>query len=251
VSNTQGRTPAIDDFVGGTDDVVVSASLGDVRLIVFNRPRVRNALTRDMRRTFATLLAQADADPDVRVIIVAGAGGAFCAGVDLKESRANPGMPLVRPHPGEALRSLHKLAIAAVDGPCVTGGLEIALSCTFIIASDRSSFADTHARVGMFPAWGLSALLPEAIGNRRALQMSVTGAFINAQTAYEWGLVNEVVPAETLLARVLELGQAEVDVRSIRYQLDLQQRTCGQPRVDTLDAEAKAWERWRANERDP
>jgi enoyl-CoA hydratase len=81
----------------------------------------------------------------------------------------------------------------------VTGGLELALNCDFLIASERARFADTHARVGVQPGWGLTVLLPQAIGLRRAKQMSATGNFIDAHTALSWGLVNHVVPHDDLL----------------------------------------------------
>jgi enoyl-CoA hydratase len=90
--------------------------------------------------------------------------------------------------------------IGAVNGPAVTGGLELALACDFLIASDRARFADTHARVGVQPAWGLSVLLPQAVGLRRAREMSASGNFVDADTALAWGLVNHVVAHEKLLS---------------------------------------------------
>ena len=241
--------PSIDGLAGASADAIAIADLGDARLILFNRPDARNALTRDMRRRFAALLAQADADPAIGCVIVAGAGGCFSAGVDLRESRAEPG-PIVRPHPGEALRAMTKPVIAAVDGPCVTGGLEIALSCSFIIATDRARFADTHAKVGLFPAWGQSALLPRAIGLRRARQMSLSGLFVDAPTALAWGLVNEVVPAGALLPRCLELavGIAAADPRSVAWQQAIWAEQDGAPMAQALAAEDAAVPRWRAGE---
>jgi enoyl-CoA hydratase len=201
-----------------------------------------------MRLGLAALLREADADPSVQSIIITGAGGAFSSGVDLKESEAYPGPP-VRPNPGEAIRALGKPTIAAVDGPCVTGGLEIALSCSFVIASDRASFADTHAKVGKFPAWGLSALLPRAIGVRRARQLALTGMFIDARTACDWGLINEVTPANQLLSRCLQLADAiaKCDRRSVMWQLDILRSTDGLSLNEALAAENAAIERWRAD----
>lgn len=98
--------------------------------------------------------------------------------------------------------------IAAVNGPAVTGGLELALGCDFLIASDRARFADTHARVGVMPGGGLTVRLPALIGPARALQMSMTGDFVDAQTACRWGLVNEVVPHEDLLDRATGLARS-------------------------------------------
>jgi enoyl-CoA hydratase len=92
-----------------------------------------------------------------------------------------------------------KPVIGAVNGAAVTGGLELALHCDFIIASERAVFADTHCRVGVQPWWGLTVLLPQAIGLRRAKQMSITGNYVDAATAADWGLANRVVSHEILL----------------------------------------------------
>jgi enoyl-CoA hydratase len=96
--------------------------------------------------------------------------------------------------------------IGAINGATVTGGLELALACDFLIASERATFADTHARLGIMPGWGMTYALPEAVGVRRARQMSATGNFIDAGTALGWGLVNHVVPHAEVVA--LSLGLA-------------------------------------------
>ena len=102
--------------------------------------------------------------------------------------------------------------IGAVNGPAVTGGLELALMCDFLIASERASFADTHARVGILPGWGLTVELPRSIGVRRARQMSFTGNYVGAGQALEWGLVNEVVPHDELVGRAQALARDIVGV---------------------------------------
>ena len=91
--------------------------------------------------------------------------------------------------------------ICAVNGACVSGGLEIALSCSFIVASERARFADTHARLGVIATWGLTALLPRAVGIRKATEMSITGNFVDADEALRIGLVNHVVAARRPVAR--------------------------------------------------
>ena len=103
--------------------------------------------------------------------------------------------------------------IGAINGPAVTGGLELALGCDFLIGSHRATFADTHGRVGILPGGGMTIRLPQLIGINRARQMSLTGMFIDAGTAAEWGLLNEVVPHGLLMERTMELaGQiAEAD----------------------------------------
>jgi enoyl-CoA hydratase len=99
-----------------------------------------------------------------------------------------------------------KPVIGAVNGVAVTGGFELALHCSWLVASDRARFADTHARVGIQPGWGLTVLLAEAVGARRAREMSATGNFLDAETALRWGLVNHVVPHDQLLAFSRELA---------------------------------------------
>ncbi|WP_395647685.1 enoyl-CoA hydratase-related protein [Terricaulis sp.] len=235
----------VDGLVAAQTSPLVVVDRGKARIVVFNRPQARNALTRDMRRALAVVLAEADAEESVASLIVTGAGGVFCAGVDIKESRAEPAA-MVRPHPGEALRALSKPVIAAVDGPCITGGLEIALSCSFIIATRRARFADTHAKVGVFPAWGMTALLPRAVGVRRARQMMLTAAPIEAATALDWGLVNELVDPPALLARALQLSaaMADLDPHLLSRELALVNRHAAVE--DALVAEAEAAARWRA-----
>jgi enoyl-CoA hydratase len=111
--------------------------------------------------------------------------------------------------------------IGAVNGVAITGGFEVALACDYLVASERARFADTHARVGIMPGWGLTVLLPEAIGVRRAKEMSTTGNFLDAQTALTWGLVNHVVPHHELLSFCRRLAQdiATIDPRGVRQML--------------------------------
>jgi enoyl-CoA hydratase len=99
-----------------------------------------------------------------------------------------------------------KPVIGAINGVAITGGFEVALACDWLIASDRARFADTHARMGIMPGWGLTVLLPQAVGVRRAKEMSTTGNFVDAATALEWGLVNHVVPHDELLPFCRKLG---------------------------------------------
>ncbi len=239
--------PSVEDLLGGSDAPLVSVLHDEVRVLIFNRPAVRNAMSLEVRKEFARLSREADLDQSVRVVIVTGAAGHFSAGVDLKEYLSGPRPPIFRPHPGEAARAMTKPVIAAVDGFCLTGGLEVALSCSFIIATDRAKFGDTHAKAGLFPSWGLSALLPEAVGIRRARQMSHTGEFIDAGTARDWGLVNEVTEPARLLPRCFELARSirACSARSSSWQLDLTRRVEGEPLAVALAAEAETVQRWR------
>jgi enoyl-CoA hydratase len=190
-----------------TDDVVLVDIEDRVAVITLNRPDQRNALNRAVRRALPAAITRCDADDDVDVMILTGADPAFCAGVDLKEFGAGQvaqGEGFAEVGDGRtqfrgALPQHTKPLIGAVNGVAVTGGFEVALNCDFLIASERARFADTHARVGVMPGWGLTVLLAQRVGVARAKQMSVTGNYLDARTAYEWGLVNEVVPHEELL----------------------------------------------------
>jgi enoyl-CoA hydratase len=181
-----------------------------VATVTLNRPAARNALSRALTHELWDAVKAAGDAPDVDAVIVTGVGPAFCAGIDLKEvSGESP--PAVAPRdPGQGperdsnglfrfLPVISKPVIGAINGPAVTGGLEVALQCTFLVASDRAVFADTHARVGVMPGGGVTVLLAQSIGLRRAIEMSLTGNFVPAAEALRLGLVNHVVPHEELL----------------------------------------------------
>ena len=169
-------------------------------------PGRRNALDLDTMAALVAELRAADADEQVRVIVLAGADPAFCAGLDLEEvSAGRLDLAEVAAADADAWAALQSLAtptIAAVNGAAVTGGLELVLCCDLAIASEQARFADTHARVGIHPSGGLTVLLPRYIGLRQALGMSLTGRFVDATEALQLGLVNAVVPHEKLGAAV-------------------------------------------------
>ena len=201
-------------------DVILYEVADRVATITFNRPEARNALSSEVLARLPELARQADADDDVDVVILTGADPAFCAGLDLKElgstganlrggAGAGPGgggaigedrpdLGSVDGRPGP-FPELAKPVIGAINGVAVTGGFEVALACDILIASERARFADTHARIGVQPGWGLTVLLPQAVGVRRARELSATGNFLDADTALAWGLVNHVVPHDELL----------------------------------------------------
>ena len=182
-------------------EVVLIDVTDRVATITLNRPESRNALSRDLRRELPKAVAAADARDDVDVLILTGADPAFCAGLDLKElgSGGNTEAAAPRDEYRGAVPPTTKPLIGAINGAAITGGFELALNCDFLVASERARFADTHTRVGIQPGWGLTVLLAEAVGVRRAREMSATGNFLDAQTALTWGLVNHVVAHDELL----------------------------------------------------
>lgn len=175
-----------------------------IATLTLNRPDQMNALSLELRQALADEIEQIRTDSEIGVVILTGAGRAFCAGLDLKEMGSREGREkrdsrAPAPDPPQLLRSLPQPVIGAINGVAVTGGFEISLSCDILIATPETYFADTHARVGLLAGWGLSQRLSRAIGLNRAKELSLTGNFLSADRAYEWGLVNRIVPREELL----------------------------------------------------
>ena len=182
-----------------------------VALVTLNRPQKMNALSRELRGAIAKAFHALSADPEVGTAIVTGAGRAFCAGLDLKELGAGglggPGDAVTEGDMIRAMRGFPGPILGAVNGVAVTGGFELALACDFLVASTEARFADTHARVGIIPGWGLSQKLPRLIGIGRAKELSFTGNYLLADQAERWGLVNRVVAPEDLLPTCLTLAK--------------------------------------------
>lgn len=178
-----------------------------IATVTLNRPEARNALSSEVLRLLPERLREADTDPDVDVVILTGADPAFCAGLDLKELGSTGGNLGATGADGRPNRdgvrgpfpAMAKPVIGAVNGVAITGGFELALNCDFLVASERAKFGDTHTRVGVMPGWGLTVLLPQAIGVRRAREMSYTGNFMLAEEALQFGLVNHVVSHDELM----------------------------------------------------
>jgi enoyl-CoA hydratase len=184
------------------------ADADGVRVLTLDRPAARNALDAPLRRALRQALTDADGDESIRCVVLTGTDPAFSAGVDFKAAAAPEldGAAGPADNPAHVLRGLRTPVICAVNGACVAGALEIALSATFVVASERARFADTHARLGVVPTWGMTALLPRAVGVRLAREMSATCRFVDAAEALRAGLVNHVVPHAELLPFTLGLA---------------------------------------------
>jgi len=178
-----------------------------ILVLALNRPQARNALNRQLINELYTVLADAAVDEAVRVVVLTGTDPAFCAGLDLKEI-AQVGLTFFKTLDERnciiSVGEFPKPVIGAVNGPAFTGGLELALACDFLIASEHAVFADTHAAVGVMPAAGMTARLPAVVGGAQARRMSFTGEAIDAATALRIGLVTEVVPHTELLDRAID-----------------------------------------------
>lgn len=178
-------------------------------VLTLNRPAAMNALSRALREQLTLAFQDLSRDASARVVVLTGAGKAFCAGLDLKELGAAPGSAELGQGGGviDAMHGFGGPIIGAINGAAVTGGLELALACDCLIASSSARFADTHARVGVMPAWGLSQKLSRTIGLARAKELCLTGNFIGADRAESWGLVNRVVAPQDLLPEALALAR--------------------------------------------
>jgi enoyl-CoA hydratase len=220
---------------------------GSTAVVTLNRPEARNALNPELVAAVKGAVADLDAQDDVSAIILTGADPAFCAGVDLKQLASAPRASEPLPHESfEPLPPHRTPVIGAINGAAVTGGLELALACDFLIASERATFADTHARVGVMPGGGMTLRLPQYVGVNRARQMSFTGDFIDARRAYDWGLVNEVVAHERLLERAGQVARAIASVprayvREVRALYAAMEGLAGQAAWDRQEAWARAW----------
>jgi enoyl-CoA hydratase/carnithine racemase len=194
--------------------VVRTEDRGAVRVVTIDRPEARNAFSGEVISQLYRALVEADEDPGVLAVVLTGADPAFCAGVDLKQAAAE-GEAYFRRHRDEPVIAQAGLMrtpiVGAVNGACFTGGLELALGCDFLVASERAVFADTHARVGVRPGGGMTARLPSVVGMAWARRMSFTGEVVDAELALRIGLVTEVVPHERLLDRAVELATAATE----------------------------------------
>lgn len=216
---------------------------GLVWTITLSRPERRNAINPQFQAELVAALEEFDAAPAARVAVLTGADPAFCAGMDLRELGSGAmGYGDGATNYAEAMRAVSKPVIGAINGPAVAGGFELALACDFLIASDRAWFADSHAEVGVVPGGGLTVHLAQAVGVRRARQISLTGEYVSAERAFHDGLVTEVLPHEQLLPRAAEIAAAiaargEHMVKALR---DAYNRALNLPAEEALDAEAAA-----------
>jgi len=196
--------------------LVLETRDGAVATLTLNRPERLNALSIELSRALAESLDRVADDPDVRVIVLTGAGRAFCAGGDLAVIRdardRNAGRelePLLRAGMQIVvrMRTMAKPAIAAVNGPAAGAGMNLALACDLCIASEEATFGQNFARVGLFPDYGGTYLLPRLVGPSRAAQMFYTGEMIDAREAERLGLVNRVVAPGRLVAETRALAE--------------------------------------------
>lgn len=225
-----------------SNDILLIDTDERVRTLTLNRPESRNALSTALRDRFFGALADAEDDDAVDVVILTGADPVFCAGLDLKELGGQSMLPDISPR----WPPMSKPVIGAVNGAAVTGGLELALYCDILIASENARFADTHARVGLLPTWGLSVRLPQKVGVGMARRMSLTGDYLSAGEALRAGLVTEVVQHDRLLATARQVAVSIVgnNQAAVRALLASYHRIDESQTADGLWLEATAAKQW-------
>lgn len=182
-----------------------------VALVALNRPEKLNALNRDVLTDLRRALDEAERDPEVRVVVITGAGRAFCAGADVTEfakgtSDVRQFIELGR-EVFERIGNMGKPVIAAVNGYALGGGFELALSCDFIIASSNAAFGSTEINLGIIPGWGATQRLIATAGLAKAREVVMLGEVFSAEEALRIGIVHKVVPPERLMEESLELAR--------------------------------------------
>lgn len=186
---------------------------GHLGLLTLNRPERLNAISKQMTLDLARLVTDLESNDDVRVVIVTGEGRAFCAGADIKERAENPDdfsvqrtSRLISPT-FRRLERLHQVTIAAINGPAVGGGLELALACDLRLASTAARVGLPEVTLGILPGAGGTQRLPRLVGPARAKEMMYFGKLIDASKAHAWGIVNEVVVPDALLSKAREWAE--------------------------------------------
>ena len=224
----------MNDSDNGLNRFVERADHGPVAVLTLNRPERRNALARAMVDQLSDALARAAVEPSVRAVIITGADPVFCAGMDLKDAAAAAGTPEAEKQAiadvqaiADLIQQLHGLpkpVVAALNGDAYAGGAGLALACDLVVAAAHARLGYPEVRRGLVAAVVLYDLVRQA-GERRARELLLTGAPIDAMTAQEWGLVNRVVPAEDCLSKALELARGLVAsgpkaVETIKHLID-------------------------------
>jgi len=193
----------------GYENIVVEKE-GPIGIVTLNRPQQLNALSYSLVRELATAMEALDQEAEIRVMILTGGGKVFAAGADIKEMvDAGPFDERVQGRLAfrDRFNRITKPIIAAVSGYALGGGCELAMSCDIIIASESARFGQPEVNLGAIPGSGGTQRLTRAVGKYRAMEMVLTGEFIDANEAHRLGLVNRVVPVELLLEEAKSVAE--------------------------------------------
>ncbi len=190
--------------------------------IALNRPKELNALNLQLMQEIKQSLIELDQDPDTRVIIIHGSERAFAAGADIKQMAGKNAVDMLlidQFSTWDQIRKTKKPIIAAVSGFCLGGGCELAMICDMIVASETAKFGQPEINIGVMPGAGGTQRLTRAVGKAKAMEMVLSGAFINAEEAKEYGLVNKVVPVELYLEEAYKLATSIAEKSPIAVQM--------------------------------
>lgn len=191
-------------------NTVLYEKRGNIAIVRLNRPDKLNALNMEIVHDFVSVFNELEKDKEVKAVIVTGNGRAFCAGADVNEMSNMPIEEIARVGHApmwERLKTFRKPVIAAVNGPAVGGGLELAMACDMIIASESASLGQPEINLGIMPGAGGTQRLTRAVGKYKGMEMVLTGRTISAWEAYRRGLVTKVVPEEALLDEAVKLAK--------------------------------------------
>jgi enoyl-CoA hydratase len=192
-----------------TSDIVTVTRESGYALIQLNRPDVLNAISVQLMADLVEALEESDADATVRCMIITGNDRAFAAGADIREMADASAVDMLTRDQfarWDRIRKISKPLIAAVGGFALGGGCELAMACDMIIASETARFGQPEITIGVIPGAGGTQRLTRAVGKAKAMEMVLTGRMITADEALRWGLVNKVVPAESLLSEARSWG---------------------------------------------
>lgn len=189
-------------------DVVLVSTDDGIMTITINRPEAKNAVNKAVAEGIAAAIDELDSNDAIRVAVLTGAGGSFCAGMDLKAFVSGE-LPVVegRGFAGVTEAPPKKPLIAAIEGFALAGGFELAITCDLIVAADNSKFGIPEVKRGLVAAGGGLVRLPRQIPSRLAMELALTGDFVSAQRAYEIGLINRVVTAGSALEQATDLAR--------------------------------------------
>ena len=202
-----------------SESTILTSKKDGIATVTINRPEVRNALDTESWRRLREVFMQLDADDEVRVIVITGAGDkAFIAGADLNALKIRSSVETFYGQNAECVETIENVSkptIAMINGFCLGGGLEVALGCDIRMASDDAKFGQTELNVGILPGCGGTQRLPRTVGMAKAKELIFSGKIISAQEADKIGLVNNVLPKDKLLEETMQLAKSIADKSTI------------------------------------
>lgn len=188
-------------------ETIIFEKKGAVVVITLNRPQKRNAINQQMNRELFQAFGEVENDEQVRAMILTGGSECFSGGADLSEVAASETGKPTGPNPFELLADMTKTTIAAIAGPCVAGGLELALICDLRVASEKARIGDAHIRMGLIGGGGGPTRLARLVGVSKAKELILSGDSVDGKEAYRIGLVNQVFPPEKFMEGAMELAE--------------------------------------------